>query len=860
MTTDKVVTPLQPSQRDHLDSFNALSTKRILVDPKAVRRQPSIDRNNMGEDTMSNKKCTGSGSGSGASFDSGSDSDSSEDLQYGPGFVSKLKSRYMSAAFKSSATSGLRRTASLEDFLDKDKEEVSIELNQPRMTKFQKKNNEDLRPSRRTGGVAAHVNKKSRESIKRCQSVEVLSRNRIEEPSSSPPPPLPPKNTTQQHHLDGVLNSEALANNNLVIERLPTPAQSLKNVKSKTGFSSSSSSTSSNSSPTVIASLRGPFHYRRRSALLFGINEVELPAPDTVKETRKIFETGNSHRGLQTMVKSKSTSNLIYGQRRKSSSSPVRSSSSKTTTRQNSSQPKFHLVTAKPALPAKPDKVDLKKKTPTRPTPMIKSLDHGGGLQAKHSSKADQAIEIEEGIKIVSKDSINKIRSSGESFSFNFHKKTEEKSSCKPGYLPKAKAASENSDKVPVGVIKPITRNAKETSRLNKTVQQAPDATSLNSSSISKPEQKLQKTVPPTVQAPPPTLSSTLSQPKQQRAESPTTTLNNLINLTKQTKNNETTGSSEKENRKKEVVILPDKSILKSNNKSHKVVTFAQDNLKKSKSKVDNSASSTTDEGIDKDIAVAELESNIDTVMKCNNNKVDNRESSWKTKTESKNTIVFNFLNSQKDVTHIENDGLDLSKRKKKQQLAKESGVVILRNSLNTSTQDEDEDEGVDEVDSDSDSGLGGSVPPCSVTFIGANVSTGKSSMRLSKPRDFKKRNITFSESLTQVFEYPSSDSSVTDQPSADTSTTGKLGITSSKNALGSFGGLGSYTPSKMKDANSFQLGVSRTVPHSTSTTSEKTTTSSSSNGNEKPKEEVLRPIEDAISWSGSSSSSDMLF
>ena len=501
--------------------------------------------------------------------------------------------------------------------------------------------------------------------------MEVLSRNRIEEPLSSSPPPLPPKNT--QHHLDGVLNSEALANNNLVIERLPAP-QSLKNVKSKSGFSSSSS-TSSNSSPTVIASLRGPFHYRRRSALLFGINEVELPAPDTVKETRKIFETGN-HRGLQTMVKSKSTSNLIYGQRRKSSSSPVRSSS-KTTTRQNS-QPKFHLVTAKPALPAKPDKVDLKKKTPTRP-PMIKSLDRGG-LQAKHSSKAE-AIEIEEGIKIVSKDSINKIRSSGESFSFNFHKK-EEKSS-KPGYLPKAKAASENSDKVPVGVIKPITRNAKETSSLSQTVQQAPDATSL-SSSISnmvkkQPEQKLQKTVP-TV-PPPPTLSSTLSQPaaatlhkQQQRAESPTTTLNNLINLTKQTKNNETT-LSEKENRKKEVVILPDKSILKSNNKSHKVVTFAQD-LKK-RSKVDNSASSTTDEGIDKDIAVAELESNID-VMKCNNNnKVDNRdpsnESSWKTKTESKNTIVFNFLNSQKDVTHIENDGLDLSKRKKKQQLAKVS-------------------------------------------------------------------------------------------------------------------------------------------------------------------------------------------
>ena len=65
--------------------------------------------------------------------------------------------------------------------------------------------------------------------------------------------------------------------------------------------------------------------------------------------------------------------------------------------------------------------------------------------------------------------------------------------------------------------------------------------------------------------------------------------------------------------------------------------------------------------------------------------------------------------------------------------LLQDSGVVILKNDI------EDEDEGVDEEESDSDSGLGGSVPPCSVTFIGANVSTGKSSMR-SKPRDKKVR------------------------------------------------------------------------------------------------------------------------
>ena len=40
----------------------------------------------------------------------------------------------------------------------------------------------------------------------------------------------------------------------------------------------------------------------------------------------------------------------------------------------------------------------------------------------------------------------------------------------------------------------------------------------------------------------------------------------------------------------------------------------------------------------------------------------------WKqrNKAEQQNTMVFNFLNTQKDVTHIENDGLDLSQRKKK--------------------------------------------------------------------------------------------------------------------------------------------------------------------------------------------------
>merc|ERR1719317_804412 len=55
---------------------------------------------------------------------SGGESDSSEEIHYGPGFVSRLKSRYMSVALRGSARGSLgtlRRTASLEDFLEIDK-------------------------------------------------------------------------------------------------------------------------------------------------------------------------------------------------------------------------------------------------------------------------------------------------------------------------------------------------------------------------------------------------------------------------------------------------------------------------------------------------------------------------------------------------------------------------------------------------------------------------------------------------------------------------------------------------------------------------------------------------------------------
>merc|ERR1719195_682200 len=129
-----------------------------------------------------NKKNTGrglNGNGSGDSdgmMGSGGESDSSEEIHYGPGFVSRLKSRYMSVALRGSPRGGLgtlRRTASLEYFLDCDKncEEEELEL-KPSHTILAHTKPVASHPT--SSQTKANTNTK-RESMKRAQSVEVLS-------------------------------------------------------------------------------------------------------------------------------------------------------------------------------------------------------------------------------------------------------------------------------------------------------------------------------------------------------------------------------------------------------------------------------------------------------------------------------------------------------------------------------------------------------------------------------------------------------------------------------------------------------------------------------------------------------------
>ena len=747
--TSSAVNPTQPFNRDQapalahhkknqaqilakvaqieIDPGNALLAKRNLDDPgspaptdlcrpsfvtKGHLRPTAAGKLKMGEDNASaafvekaQDQAAASSCGGASSDEIGLDSDSSSDeLHYGPGFVSRLKSRYMSAALRSSTTAnagGLRRTASLEDFLDKDKEEVSIELinvHQPKVTspqqgqgRYQRK---DERTSRRTAagsgansvvGVASQVNRKARESIKRCQSVEVLARNKLED---SKPPPLPPKSTptsTSASTVESVLNSEALSNDKIQLTEIsattsssvpPPPGKTASTLteREKKKLQQPVATAASEASSTVIASLRRPFHGRRRSAgLLFGVEEKELPKTGVVDSTRKIFESrpsaggglglssAASATGLQSrlLIKSRSTSSL-YG-RKSPSSSPVRrtlrqqstdnnqqvSSSKKKDLHslQSSTKPRtaspaktskslVNSSSSKPALPAKPELKTTSSKnkyhnttsnsgaeatnvaTPSKSrnknkfeVPPLRHIDKNHRQDWKQttpvSSKTNgssngTAIDIEEGIKIVSKDSIDKIRqASGESFNFNFKKK-QPAMATKP-YLPLKQQAPappppqqqpptttqpvpptpppkiDTTDTsglrdppatpVPVGIIKPISRPVKDEPIHNKKQQQV-EVQQKSRQNEAATESATAAVVPP---IPPPTTNKQTTKP---RAESPTTTLNNLINLTKQnnatnnTKNNLNSSSnvnklesSSTHGLKKEVILIDKKPL-----------------------------------------------------------------------------------------------------------------------------------------------------------------------------------------------------------------------------------------------------------------------------------------------------------
>jgi len=237
----------------------------------------------------------------------------------------------------------------------------------------------------------------------------------------------------------------------------------------------------------------------------------------------------------------------------------------------------------------------------------------------------------------------------------------------------------------------------------------------------------------------------------------------------------------------------------------------------------------------------------VDEVDKKSEQKAVNGSYPLKSRSDAQNSLVFNFVNTKKDTSHLEYDGLDLSNRKNKK-----NGVVYLDQNGETATESISDDETAEHM--------------LNFVFVGANIVTGKSSIR-TKP-SAKKLNITW-KAETEVFEYPSFESSKDgaeeDSGSRGNSTSGKpiqsmKTNTSVKN--NSSGGLGSYQPSKIQMSDApFQLGVSRTSTGqpATSSTSAGHVATPSKGPPSPPLESCLRPTDEGISW-GSSASSDMLF
>ncbi|XP_031840810.2 protein phosphatase 1-binding protein bifocal isoform X1 [Nomia melanderi] len=241
----------------------------------------------------------------------------------------------------------------------------------------------------------------------------------------------------------------------------------------------------------------------------------------------------------------------------------------------------------------------------------------------------------------------------------------------------------------------------------------------------------------------------------------------------------------------------------------------------------------------------------------------------WETKpwNQQNNTMVFNFSNRKDVPDYIENDGL-IIKRKREKPKVGDGGIIVLDATLDASTTD------------DADWELAGGPPsPCDVSFFNDNVLINGRSNLSRTPRNHKHR-IQFDDTATRTFEYPSEASMLEGESSVDGETSGSVeqsapvtNKTSSTNSttsmptlLGGGGGLASYTPSKVDLASEgFELGVTRAVcstPTPASTSISATTAPSTQQcqpENDIGEVDYLKPAQDAGAW-GSETTGDLLY
>ncbi|EZA56856.1 hypothetical protein X777_02707 [Ooceraea biroi] len=203
-----------------------------------------------------------------ASSDDATESDSSEELQYGPGIVNRLKSKYLNLTRRETSkcrtsVQRFRRAASLEDLLDRDDDEASAHERTTASRKYTKRSGDST--SSGSGGVVGTKTDRYRnvcrgnDSMKRARSVETLMRYNSATADETRQAPLARPTT------NGV-RQEPVNDHIILVDRT-----SIK-IESRLG------------------ELERPKPVNKPKRIKPVLAETERPPPDLVKTTMRIFE------------------------------------------------------------------------------------------------------------------------------------------------------------------------------------------------------------------------------------------------------------------------------------------------------------------------------------------------------------------------------------------------------------------------------------------------------------------------------------------------------------------------------------------------------------------------------------------
>ena len=282
--------------------------------------------------------------------------------------------------------------------------------------------------------------------MKRAQSVEVLSlqsekssvvlpytyfdgdHDRPPPPCESPPP-LPPRDRDSPSVL-AVLNNPALVNEVIIVPDKTPPKPTTKTSAKplhQTGLISSNTRPKQQQHTTNAKTLPSK---RASTGVLFGVKDKELPAPDIVKQTRKLFETNTgsgagrrfsgAKNGSGNLTKAKSTSSLYTKPPSRSNSfdMPLSRTARKKSEEDLSQRPqvksgtspsrKYSRTNSSPArtpkLPSKPTPT----KTTPRPALPAKPSHLVGNVKPANSAIVDRHVQKVTPTKIVNSKNFSK--------------------------------------------------------------------------------------------------------------------------------------------------------------------------------------------------------------------------------------------------------------------------------------------------------------------------------------------------------------------------------------------------------------------------------------------------------------------